>query len=501
MKKYTLFMLIAFLMGIMSCAGPAKQTDSTKPAGRYYVKTDGNDEASGNSWEAAFATLQKALESAKPDYEIWVAAGTYTPTRNAADGSVGDGGSHNAFVLRDGVTIYGGFPNTGNPGMDDRNWEANSTILSGDLGNNNKTYHVIVAIGVSDKTRLDGFTITGGYAHSYSDNDKDILVNGQEVEKHHGGGMYNVSSSPVLTNLIFRENHADYGGGICNKEGSSPILTNVIVKENSAMHGGGGIHNSSSSPIFTDVIISENVTAGYGGGIFNEYESSPILTNVTISKNSVTFRGGGIYNYESSPMLTNVTISENDAPDGGGGINNENRSNPVLTNVIISGNDAGHSGGGGISNNDSSSPILINVLISGNVANGGGGMANSSSSPILINVTIAGNKAENKKYGAVSNYNSSPSFFNTIIVGNNSGIVDDGESIPIYNHCMVQGIAASRLNNSGSGNLDAGSVFVAPANPAAAPTTSGDYRLSGKSPAINKGNNNYNKTATDLDGK
>ena len=496
MKKYTLFLFFALLAGIISCSGPKTQNQSAAPAGRYYVKTDGNDEASGASWKTAFATLQKALEEAKPGYEIWVAAGTYTPTRNAADGSTGDGGSDNTFVLRDSVAIYGGFPNTGNPGMADRNWEANPTILSGDLGNDKKTYHVVIAVNASDKTLLDGFTITGGDAHVYGGEEQVIVFNGDNVPRIAGGGIYINNSSLVLTNLIIMDNSAQFGGGMCNDKKSAPVLTNVIIKENRASQGG-GMYNSSSSPILTDVTISENVTDDCGGGMANE-ESSPVLTRVVIRKNSVLFRGGGIYNTESSPVLNNVTISENIAPDGGGGMENF-KSKPVLTNVIISGNSADDGGGGGINNNDSS-PVLINVLISGNVAYSGGGMANTSSYPDLTNVTIAGNSAGDGKSGAICNHSSYLSFYNTIISENSSGMVDD-DSHHSYYHSMVQGMTTSQMNTSGLGNLGAGSVFMAPVNPAAAPTTEGDYRLLKNSHVLGKGSARYNETTTDLDGK
>ncbi|MDH4619385.1 hypothetical protein [Brevibacillus sp. AY1] len=50
----------------------------------YYVKADGgDDEKSGLSWGDAFATLQKALESAQRGDQIWIANGTYYPTKES----------------------------------------------------------------------------------------------------------------------------------------------------------------------------------------------------------------------------------------------------------------------------------------------------------------------------------------------------------------------------------------------------------------------------------
>src|SRR5690606_12563520 len=54
-----------------------------------YVKAvGGSDDNDGQSWDTAFATLQKALDAAEPGddvrVEIWLAAGTYYPTKDAA---------------------------------------------------------------------------------------------------------------------------------------------------------------------------------------------------------------------------------------------------------------------------------------------------------------------------------------------------------------------------------------------------------------------------------
>ncbi|MBN1813913.1 MAG: hypothetical protein JXA14_18900 [Anaerolineae bacterium] len=67
-----------------------------------------------------------------------------------------------------------------------------------------------------------------------------------------GGGMCNNgdegSSSPVLVNVTFSGNQADYGGGMYNggyQVASSPALTNVILWGNQAVNGA-QIHNSGS---------------------------------------------------------------------------------------------------------------------------------------------------------------------------------------------------------------------------------------------------------------
>lgn len=85
----------------------------------YYVRTGGSDANSGLSWDDAFATIRKAVDAASrtevidgEKAQVWVAAGTYEQDPQS--------GSDNCFEIVDGVNVYGAFPRTGNPSMDER---------------------------------------------------------------------------------------------------------------------------------------------------------------------------------------------------------------------------------------------------------------------------------------------------------------------------------------------------------------------------------------------
>ena len=161
------------------------------------------------------------------------------------------------FTLKNGVAIYGGFAGKENS-RNQRNWQTNLTILSGDIdqndtntdGNNiaetwndiqgNNAYHVVTSNGADSYTVLDGFIITAGQA------------NGSSNPNNKGGGMYNASGNPgaTLTNVTFSGNSANCGGGMANFNSSSPKLTNVILWGNTAVSGP-GIFNSSSTPVIS----------------------------------------------------------------------------------------------------------------------------------------------------------------------------------------------------------------------------------------------------------
>src|SRR5690606_7690745 len=115
---------------------PAPVEISPDENGVLYVNKSATGDESGNSWSNAIRELSVALQWAKENWnattegtlQIWVAQGRYTPTDDPSDRTA-------TFQLQSGVEIYGGFPNSGAATMDNRSWEDNKTILSGDIGN------------------------------------------------------------------------------------------------------------------------------------------------------------------------------------------------------------------------------------------------------------------------------------------------------------------------------------------------------------------------------
>jgi len=272
---------------------------------------------SGNcsSWDNA-CTLQTALANAISGDEIWVKMGVHYP---------GAAGQREAtFTLKNSVALYGGFAGT-ETSRDQRDWQANLTVLSGDIDQNDLTdpygvvtdtanirgenaYHVVTGGGTDSTAVLDGFFITAGQAND-----------------------------PTLTDVTFSGNSA-YGGGMYNS-GGSPTLTEVTFSGNSA-YDGGGMYNDSSSPTLVNIIFHSN-SATDGGGVYN-YRGSPTLANVTFNSNSATNQGGGMVNVQSNPTLANLILWGNSAPTGPEIYNAS--SNPTISYSDIQG--CGGSGSG-----------------------------------------------------------------------------------------------------------------------------------------------------------
>jgi hypothetical protein len=431
----TLFVLGVFL--IMTAVLPAPRPVSASSV--LYAAPTATGSADCSSWANA-CTLQTALTNATSGNQIWVRQGVHRPGSNRTD----------TFTLKNGVAVYGGFAGT-ETSLNQRDWQTNVTVLSGDIDRNDtvdvndvvtstaniagfNAYNVVTSDGTDNTAVLDGFVITAGNAKSLSFPDDA------------GGGMYNNNSSPTLRNLIFSGNAANSGGGMANLNGSNPTLTNVTFSGN---------------------------TAGFGGGMYNEDSSNPTLTNVTFSGNVANSNGGGMFNLSSSPTLTNVAFIGNTAISKGGGMDNIANSSPTLTNVIFSGN-AALFGGGGM-RSIFSSLTLTNVTFSGNTAGTqGGGMEHSNSNSTLTNVIMWGNTASSS-----------------------AEISHSGGTLTVT-YSNIQG------GYSGTTNINADPLFVDADGPDNIVGTLDDnLRLQSDSPSINAGNNAAVPTGvtTDLEGK
>jgi len=402
---------------LMACVSPSS-------AKVIYVDANAPGPAQdGSSWTNAYNYLQDALadagSAAKP-VEMRVAQGIYKPDANTTN-PIGSGDQVATFQLLNGVALKGGYAGFGQPDPNARNIELFETILSGDINTSDvdtdNSYHVVTGSEVDANAIISGFTITAGNS------------DGSE-----GGGMFNNSGSPTVTNCIFINNLAILGGGMCNLNNSNPMLSNCSFSGNVTPPWGEGCG---------------------GNGVFN-YQSSPTLVNCIFYENSGGSYGGGMCNEASSPTLTDCYFRENTGYRYGGGIANFSNSNPKLTNCIFSG--CSSRNGGGICNYYDSNPTLTNCIFVDNSAEwGGGGMKNYQSNPTLTNCTFVENTGNAYDGGGIHNRSNSSTLRNCIFWGNiDSGGTD--ESAQIHNdsggsadvsYCCIQGLDIF----TGSGNI------------------------------------------------
>jgi predicted outer membrane repeat protein len=399
---------------------------AARAEGVLFVKPGGSGDC--GSWESA-CSLASALGSAAVGDEIWVAEGLHLPT-SSADRTI-------AFQLRSGVAVYGGFVGSETQ-RSQRDPQAHLTVLSGDIDRNDSqspvitdlttvtgaganSYHVVR--GATGAT-LDGFTITAGNANGAADPD------------WHGGGMYNLISSPTLANLTFSGNAAlKLGGGMYNDD-SRPSLSQVTFSHNHAQTGG-GMYNTYSDPTLLGATFSGN-TAELGGGMGNSY-SAPTLSGVTFNSNSASDGGGAMYNWGSAPTVLTTLFSSNTAYDRGGAIYNFYYSNPTFIDVAFHYNSATYTtSNGGAMYISESSPSFKNVTFKGNWAlNHGGAIYWSYAGngiPTLTNVTFSGNQATKNGGGMYAFFNAGNNpVMKHLTLSNNSALYGGGIYIKCFN--------------------------------------------------------------------
>jgi len=410
-----------------------------------------------------------------------------------------------------------------------------TTYISSTIIDGNENGSVVTFENGEDSTAvLNGFHISFG-SGTYSQHPSGNW-------NFFGGGIFcNLSSRPILQNLIISECDADYGGGLSCSANSNPHLKNIKIFENIASSYGGGINCIESSPNISNIFISNN-SANHGGG-FSCWNSNPNIENANITNNSTVgfLGGGGVYSMFSDLTMLNSTVSDNSAVHGGG-ISVGGDSNPILENMTISGNTASECGGGIfcfdhvelfsnnliidsntslngggiycsvfsslnslvntlISNNSAveygggiylhmSNSVLRNVTISNNTTcDSGGGIYCNESNPILQNVTISDNTASDNGGGIYCKFNSSPSLINCITWNNLPteiyfSDITNPNSISISYSDIQDGEAGIVTNNNGTvnwleGNIDEDPLFVG--------TGDHPFMLQDLSPCVNAG--------------
>ena len=183
-----------------------------------------------------------------------------------------------------------------------------------------------------------------------------------------------------------------------------------------------GIYNNSSSPIITNVTVRAS-----GGdnnyGIVNAYHAYPRMTNITAIATGGSY-SYGIYNYSSSPNMTDITTT-----GAGGGTNYgiyNNESSPTMTDITAT-------GVGGNSNfgvyNSSSDFTMTNIVATASGGSDDIGIYNSNSSPTMINVTATAVDGSHSNYGVYNNKGggiSAPKIYHSTVRGNSGAVVGDG---------------------------------------------------------------------------
>ena len=211
---------------------------------------------------------------------------------------------------------------------------------------------------------------------------EDMVVQ-DNVSAGDGGALTITQATGTITvnrsSLLY--NTADFGGGALYARGpiSGPasgltlLVSNTIFRHNHAQQNGGGLYLGDLSATITESIVADNQvdnpSAYYtyrGGGIYIDRADVTIVSS-TIADNTADGSGGGIFAYwyyAGSDFvdleIDNSTIAGNSAGIAGG-IRSSGRVRTVINQSTITGNDAFYGGSPAVQV-DGTGPTITNVI-------------------------------------------------------------------------------------------------------------------------------------------
>lgn len=279
----------------------------------YYVTATRSDQGDGLSWETAAASVQSVLDRASPGDQVWIASGIYHPTEERQDAS-GNSPALTSFLLRDGVSIYGGFSGS-ERSLDERiledsdgnglleAWEFSAeTVLSGvQDGSGQVLYGGMEPFSLP--VTIDGFSICNGRASG----------SGRDGE---GGGAH-LPGNCTLQRCRIYANHARRGGG-------------------AAVFGA----NTVRQCLFQNNELTMDGWAGEGAGVFLQGEGA-VLENCLVVRNGHdsggAYLGGGGVAVCGAGQVDSCTVVGNFSVGAGTGVRFSGTGG-LLNNSVIWGN-------------------------------------------------------------------------------------------------------------------------------------------------------------------
>jgi len=289
--------------------------------GIIYVTSAGSGSMNGSSWANATPYLQLAMERAallNPKPVIWIAHGTY----------VGNGVPYYpAFLLPDGVSIYGGFAGNepANYDLTQRDFDMHPAIFDGQdlqqiLRNDGADQNLDVISGITFQNGRSGRDGGAAFLSNCQIEDCRFFNNTMVQTGIFGGGALCASGSRIYRSEFMGNYAVGNGGAIYGCD----LIDRCKIHHNNAGGNGGGI---AEVRMVTNSEISFNHAEGKGGGVY----SMPEMHNCDVVKNTVNPSGANGDSSNGGGIYCNGTLVD---PYGG------NLSN-YATNNIVWGNRAG----------------------------------------------------------------------------------------------------------------------------------------------------------------
>ncbi len=284
---------------------------------KLFVDIDANGANTGLDWANAFNSLQDAIDLARTCMvdTIWVAEGTYKPSKTKTGNGSNPNDRNNVFYVDFDVVIQGGFQGF-ETHESQRDWVAYETILDGNIGalgtNGDNCYTVVEYANCTNVSQMDGFTVRGGNS------------NGWQAATGIGGGFL-ISSSPIIRNCKITNNNASNGGGMAISHSvgtASPAVLHCKIENNSGSVAAGIIVNTYGGTHTPTIANCEfNGNSGLNGGAWAFYaynggaNCQPTVYNCKVWNNSAQL-GAIMLLRDAEATITNCSFGNNVGSQG-----------------------------------------------------------------------------------------------------------------------------------------------------------------------------------------
>lgn len=294
----------------------------------------------GNSWATAYKDLQQAIDRARVvGKEIWVAEGTYKPTKRVDNSDPRSA----TFLIESGIEIIGSFKGTETTKKPLGKVE--TTIFDGDLAGNDpawfpenlikgalftdNVYHVLTLSNKNSTSqiKLKGVTVRGGSADGVGDNSV-------------GAGILCKSCIPTIELCIIKNNISLLSGaGVYAGEGINQLY-NCHLLNNVTLNGGGSgafINKSRNcsieGSIFENNQSPDTSSCNSAGGVLLNEGNMKIVNSIFV-KNHSGVNGGAITAKNSHINIINCTFVSNSAFKNGQSVSSNNTSLNAVNTIF-----------------------------------------------------------------------------------------------------------------------------------------------------------------------
>ncbi len=284
-----------------------------------YVSPTGNNK-NGKSWKNAYTSIQKAVDAAKENTEIWIKTGKYQEKVRLKN--------------KKALYLYGGFSGKEKE-LNQRDIVKYPTVIDG-----NKTAAHLLFLDHSEYTRIDGISIQNAH------NNGEVMNGLGAAVVIKGGG-----ESVRIANCTIRDNYTiGNGAGFYISDGASPLLVANTIENNEAHHNGGAIytdcnaHNGYHTRLYHCNIKNNKAQANGGIAYFqtNLKQTGTLrFINCIMENNFTLLEGGNIFMQGGATLLmSHCTVVNNRGMSKGAAIATLGRvpAQNKIINCIFKGN-------------------------------------------------------------------------------------------------------------------------------------------------------------------